>query len=60
MFIDMVAVLVMQVAIVQIINMAAVHDTYMPAFGAMWMGMIFVLWQDTISHLPFSFNKNMD
>jgi hypothetical protein len=56
----MAAVRVMQVAIVQVINMVAVHNTYMPAFGAMRMSMIFVLWQDTISHLPLSFNKNMD
>jgi hypothetical protein len=56
----MVAVQVMQVAIVQIINVVAVHNTYMPAFVAMRMSMIFVLWQDTISHLPLSFNKNMD
>ncbi|SFO23033.1 hypothetical protein SAMN05216332_10857 [Nitrosospira briensis] len=56
----MVAVRVMQVAIVQVVNMVAVHNTYMPAFSAMRMGMIFVLWQDTISHLPLSFNKNMD
>ncbi|SOD42004.1 hypothetical protein [Nitrosovibrio sp. Nv4] len=50
MFIDMAAVLVMQMAIVQIIDMAVMHNTCVVALRPMGMSMIFVLWQDTISH----------
>ena len=59
MFINMVAVKMMQVAIVQIINMVAMQDTGVPEIGVMRMSVIFVLLQDTISHLPYSLNKIM-
>ncbi len=48
MLIDMVAVRVMQMAIVKIADMVIVRDTGVAAFRAMGMGVIFMSWQDTI------------
>jgi hypothetical protein len=44
-------------AIVQIVNVIVMNDTFMTAFRAMRMSMIFVLWQVTISHGRFLMEK---
>ncbi|SEO01275.1 hypothetical protein SAMN05216404_11014 [Nitrosospira multiformis] len=48
MLIDMVAVGIMQMAIVKIADMVIVRDACVAAFRAVGMGMIFMLRQDTI------------
>ena len=48
MLIDMVAVRVMQMAIMKVADMVIVRDASVTAFRAVGMGMIFMLWQDTI------------
>jgi hypothetical protein len=48
MLIDMVAVRVMQMAVVKVADMVIVRDASVAAFRAVGMGMIFMLWQDTI------------
>ena len=53
MFISVIPVLVMQMPVMQIIDMIIMHDTRMAALRPVWMSMIFVLWQVTISHLAF-------
>ena len=55
--INMAAVRVVQMAIVQIVNVIVMNDTFMTAFRAMRMSMIFVLWQVTISHGRFLMEK---
>jgi len=51
MFVNMVIVHVVQMALMQIIDMAVMHDARVPTFRAVRMSMIFVLWQGTIGHL---------
>src|SRR5688500_5547368 len=48
MLICMVAVRVMQMTIVKIADMVIVRDASVAAFRTVRMGMIFMLWQDTI------------
>jgi hypothetical protein len=48
-FIGMAAVRVMQVPIVQITDVIIMHDPGMAALRSVWMSMIFMLGQDTIS-----------
>jgi hypothetical protein len=57
--IDMVAVQVMQVPVMQVIDVPIVHDTGMAAFRTMRMSMIFMLWQDTIGHFVALLQKEM-
>jgi hypothetical protein len=59
MLIEMVAVRVMQMPVVQVIDMPVVHDTCVAAFRAMRMSMIFMLWQDTISHFAALLQKEI-
>lgn len=56
-FIDMVVVMIVQVAVVQIIDVIVMHDACMTALRAMRMSMIFVLWQVTIRHRRFLIKK---
>jgi hypothetical protein len=51
--INMAAVRVMQMPVVQIVDVVVVNYTRMSAFRSMRMSMIFVLWQVTISHCRF-------
>jgi hypothetical protein len=51
MLIDMFAMHVVHVPIVKVIDMAGMDDSGMPALRAMWMWMVFVPWQVTISHI---------
>jgi hypothetical protein len=60
MLIDMVAVWVMQMPVVQVIDVPVVHDTCMAAFPAMRMSMIFMLWQDTIGHFAALLEKEYE
>ncbi|ODT73669.1 MAG: hypothetical protein ABS69_13495 [Nitrosomonadales bacterium SCN 54-20] len=48
MLIDMVAVRVVQMAIMKVADMVIVGDASVTAFRTVGMGMIFMLWQDTI------------
>jgi len=48
MLINMVAVRVMQMTIMKVADMVIVRDASVTAFRAVGMGMIFMLWQDTI------------
>jgi hypothetical protein len=48
MLIDMVTVRVMQMTIVKVADMVIVGDASVTTFRAVGMGMIFMLWQDTI------------
>lgn len=48
MLIDMVAVRVVQMAIMEVADMVIVGDASVTAFRTVGMGMIFMLWQDTI------------
>jgi hypothetical protein len=48
MLIDMVAERVVQMAIMKVADMIIVSDASVTAFRAVGMGMIFMLWQDTI------------
>jgi hypothetical protein len=59
MLIEMVAVRVMQMPIMQVIDVPVVHDADMAAFGSMRMSMIFMLWQDTISHFAALLQKEI-
>jgi hypothetical protein len=59
MLIEMVAVRVMQVPVMQVIDVPVVHDAGMAAFGSMRMSMIFMLWQDTISHFAALLQKEI-
>ncbi|SDA19063.1 hypothetical protein SAMN05216315_11132 [Nitrosospira sp. Nsp18] len=59
MLIEMVAVRVMQMPVMQVIDMPVVHDTCVAAFGSMRMSMIFMLWQDTISHFAALLQKEI-
>jgi hypothetical protein len=53
MLINMAAVRIVQMAVVQIVDVLVMNDPLVPAFRAMRMSMIFVLWQVTISHCRF-------
>jgi hypothetical protein len=53
MFINMAAVRVVQMPVVQIVDVIVMNDSRVTAFRAMRMSMIFVLWQVTISHCRF-------
>jgi hypothetical protein len=59
MLIDMAAVRVMQMPVMQVIDVPVVHDTGMATFGAMRMSMIFMLWQDTIGHFAALLQKEI-
>jgi hypothetical protein len=59
MLIDMAAVRVMQVPVMQVIDVPVVHDAGMAAFRAMRMSMIFMLWQDTIGHFAALLQKEI-
>jgi hypothetical protein len=48
MLINMVAVRVVQMAIMKVADMIIVRDASVAAFRTVGMGMIFMLWQDTI------------
>ena len=48
MLVDMAAVRVVQMAIMKVADMVIVGDASVTAFRAVGMGMIFMLWQDTI------------
>ena len=50
MFIGMFAVWIVKVPVVQITDMVVMHEAGVATLGPMWMSMIFVLRQDTISH----------
>ncbi len=56
-FIDMVVVVIVQMAVVQIIDVIVMHDARVTALRAMRMSMIFVLWQVTIHHRRFLIKK---
>ena len=59
MLIDMAAVRVMQVPVMQVIDVPVVHDAGMAAFRTMRMSVIFMLWQDTIGHFTALLQKEM-
>lgn len=60
MLIDMVAVRVVQMPVMQVIDVPIVHDTCMTTFRAMRMSMIFMLWQDTIGHFAALLQKKYE
>ena len=53
MFINMAAVRIVQVPVVQIVDVIVMNDPRVTAFRAVRMSMIFVLWQVTIGHCRF-------
>jgi hypothetical protein len=59
MLINVTAVRVMQVPVMQVIDVPVVHDPGMAAVRAMRMSMIFMLWQDTIGHFAALLKKEM-
>ncbi|WP_025040158.1 hypothetical protein [Nitrosospira briensis] len=60
MLIDMAAVRVMQMPVMQVIDVPVVHDTCMTTFRTMRMSMIFMLWQDTIGHFAALLQKKYE